>query len=69
MILTDDTWDVGTGASICMAIYNRRGDLVYAKYKRVEGGDPFYAVTRAVWKFLEYVSQGEQEGMFHVLRL
>ncbi|KAF3336805.1 RNase H [Carex littledalei] len=66
VILIDGSWDVVRGASMGMAVYNRRDDLVYVKYKGGEGGDPFHAEARAVWKTFEYVLQGEQEGMFHI---
>lgn len=49
-----------------MAMYNRIGDLVSIKYKRVEGGNPFHAEAGAVWETFEYMSIGEQEGMFHI---
>lgn len=49
VLLVDGSWDPKYGAGIAMAVYNRRGDLIYVSYAHVEVSAPFQAETEAMW--------------------
>lgn len=64
VILVDASWDATHGTGIGMAVYNRRRDLVYTHYGKVEGGDSFHAEAEAVCHAIKYAMDGESTGVF-----
>lgn len=49
-----------------MVVYNRRGDLVYTHYGKVDTGDPFQAEAEGVYQAIRYALEGETAGIFSI---
>ncbi|KAF3327924.1 hypothetical protein FCM35_KLT06530 [Carex littledalei] len=62
--LVDGSWDVQGRAGTGLAVYNRRGDLVYTSFGRVASQDAFSTEAMAVWQALQYIEVNGSEGVF-----
>ncbi|KAF3327517.1 hypothetical protein FCM35_KLT07635 [Carex littledalei] len=66
VILTDGSWDPNHGAGTGLAVYNRRGDLVFVQYGKGDAADAFHAEAEALLAALCYVQGASQEGRFYL---
>lgn len=64
VILADGSWDTQGRGGMGMAVYNRRGDLVFMHFKPVPALDALHAEALAVLTAMKYVRQGGCRGNF-----